>query len=371
MAYPVEEVFTEEYYSGAIYPFADSSISSLSSCSDYYETLFSSTYDLDLPVSPNHLQYSIPYKYSSPGYQSVIRTVQIGGFPLYPLILPPTFLIVKSSEPTRVTLKAQSLHGAIIHKFSIDLREGYNNFTGPCESFNFNSTEGVISVEKKIYSIVGHSEGFKSDYAEYYGKSNILLLFTENDLNDNEIRVVLNWHGDVDLDLRATFRLNENYECDISYYNKICGGARLTAVSASGNSGGEEISLVPVGAYQYLFYIKEFKKGKNRLIDALAEVKVYVKNLDFPVARLIEQNEYPWDVSDEEYKIWIAFCFDGKQSIYSLAPVQAFASINELKNINQVCADIFGEAKIYKTGEKAKIEADRSLVKIPKNIVLG
>lgn len=367
-------MFSSISLSGSLYPATDSAITDQSACSVSSISLVGgsgSGYTLDSVLAPYSLPYTSTYRYSSPGYLSVQRSLQIGGLPLYPYTIGPTLLPLPSPEPLRVTFKAIPLRGGAINKFSIEIREGYNNYTGPCESFTFDGNEGVLPIAKNVHSILGRSEGFKTDYSEFVGKNTVALLFTTDDFAENEVRIVLSWSGEVDLDLRASFRLHEDYECDISYTNKICGGGRLTGTSQSGSAGGEEISLAEVGAYQYLVYVKEFKseKARTRLVEALAAVKVYVKSVAGPVVRLLEQNEYPWEVSPDEYKIWMAFCMDGARGIASLAPVQAFVSVNQFRNAKGVCRQIYGDGKVYGAEEKRKIEVDRSLQQIPKNIV--
>ena len=369
--YPLNEEFSQISLQGYIYPSQDTTMSLISICYPSSSPLSVSPYTLQLPVSPFSLPYTLTYQYSNPGYSSVQRKVQIGGLPIYSYIISSTVMMSSSINPVRITIKAINLRGSPINKFSIDLRQGYNNFTGPNDTFTFENSEGVLLLPTNIYSIVGRSEGFKHDYIEISDKISAVLLFTPDDFDDDEVRATLGWYGDVDIDLRLWFILNEDYQCDISYTNKICGGGRLTAASQSGLLGGEEISIKSLGAYQYLFYVKEFSYGQDklRLINSTANLKFYVKDYPHPVIRITEQNEYPWNVSSNDYKIWMGACINGIQGITSLAPIQAFVSVSNFKSSQNVCSNIYGRPKIYKPEEKVKIEVENSINQIPKNII--
>ena len=173
---------------GSAFP-SNFSVSSVSSCFVYSES--DSPYQLDLVVPPFALPYTTVFEYSSSGYLSTTRIIQTGGLPLYPYIIPSTILITSSSDKVRTTFKAVSLRNIQISKFSIEIRLGYNNFTGPSEVLVFEGTEGIFSLPKNIYSIVGKADGFKTDYSEIIDKNLVVLLFTPDDFEDNEIRIVL------------------------------------------------------------------------------------------------------------------------------------------------------------------------------------
>lgn len=277
-----------------------------------------------------------------PGYLPVSRTITIGGLPRFPYIIPPTILIKPNSEPSRFTIKVYSLSDDPINSFKISLRTGYQNFTGPSISYNFSSNEGIFVIDKQIYSVTTSSEGFKTDYSEIIDKNNLNVFLTPNNFVNNEIRVVLTWTGDLDIDLRAKFKYSKDFDCDIAGFSKICGSASLNFMSKPGLNA-EEISLNNVGHSHYLFYIKEYKADKTRLIEASASIKIYIQSLETPLIILGQQDEYSYQVSQDEYKIWLAFCLDGSSGVSSLAPIQSYMSINHLKESLQICSQFYGD----------------------------
>lgn len=281
--------------------------------------------------------------YEAPGYLPVTRTINIGGLPRFPYIIPPTIL-VKPSEPSRITIKVHSLAENPIKSFQVYLRTGYQNYTGPSISYNFSSDEGIIILDKQVYSIVTISEGFKTDHSEIVDKNILNIFLTPNNFANSEIRVLLTWTGEVDLDLRAKFKFSDEFDCNIATFNKVCGSAKLNYISKSGLYA-EEISLNKVGPVHYLFYVKEYKTDKNRLVEARANLKVYVKSSDEPVIVLGQQNEYMWNVSQDEYKIWLGFCLDGNFGVSSVAPIQAYMSVNHLRDSLQICSQFYGETQ--------------------------
>lgn len=279
--------------------------------------------------------------YESPGYLPVTRTLTIGGLPRFPYTIAPTILI-KPAEPSRITIKVHSLSETPISSFQVSLRTGYQNYTGPSISYNFSSNEGIIVLDKQVYSVVTTSEGFKSDYSEIVEKNTLDIFLTPNNFANSEIRVVLTWTGEVDLDLRAKFKFSNEFDCNIATYNKVCGSGKLNYASKTGLNA-EEISLNRVGPVHYLFYVKEYKTDKNRLVEARAWLKVYVKNSEVPVVVLGQQDEFMWSVSQDEYKIWLGFCLDGNFGVSSVAPIQAYMSVNHLKDSLQICTQFYGE----------------------------
>lgn len=318
-------------------------------------------------MSPYRLPHTLALLYTSPGYMSTTRLINVGGLPLYPYTIGPTQL-VSDNGTINITFRAVSLHGDPIKSFSLEFRTGYNNYTGPCDAVAFEGTEKIYLLPNNIYSVVANSPGFKSDYTEIANKSLLVLLFTPDNFEENEARIVLGWKTDSDLDLTLDFILNQDYECEVSYTNKICGGASLAATSSSGLTGGEEIAIENIGAYQYLLYLKEFKAGKDEFIDCLADLKVYVKSYKHPVVRIQQQNQYTWNVESDQYKVWLGFCINGIQGIVSIAPLQTFVSVDYVTNSLDICSQIYGNPYIYKPGEKLKIQAE-SPVRIPKNII--
>jgi hypothetical protein len=282
------------------------------------------------------------------GFLPVTRSVQIGGLPIFPYTLPPTFLL-KPSEQTRVSFKVFSMQDDPISSFSIELRTGYNNFSGPCTTFNFSYMEGILKLEKQVYSVVTKSEGFKEDRTELVDQTFLRIFLTSDDFLNNEIRVVLSWQSDSDLDLRAKFKFNENFECEIASFNKICGNSRLTVFS-KGAKNVEEIRILKVAPVHYLFYVKEVVAGKEPFYDARAVVKVFVKAWKAPVVVLAQQRIPAWGVDWIDYRIWNSFCLDGRFGVSSLAPVQAYMSVRHLKYARSMCAQVYGEERNLTSG---------------------
>jgi hypothetical protein len=280
--------------------------------------------------------------YAASGTIPTTRIVSVGGLPMYPYYIQPTILLLPENNSVRYTFKASCTQQKVISGFSIELRSGYNNFTGPCERVSFNTSEGILLLDKKVYSVVGVTEAHKKDYTEILENNVVNLFFTAENFEENEIRVVLTWTGDADLDLRSSFALNDEFDCEVYFGNKLCGSSRLSANSNDG-VGGEEIVLKKVLPYHYLFYVKEYRAGKSRLVNSLAALKVYVKGYDFPVVRVYEQNKYQYEVDSDEFKIWMGFCMDGRKGVVSVAPLQAFVSVNSMKNAKKVCREFYGE----------------------------
>jgi len=280
--------------------------------------------------------------FECPGYLPVSRTITIGGVPRFPYIIPSTVLVKPSSEPSRFTIKVYSLTDDPINSFKISLRTGYQNFTGPSISYNFLTSEGIFVLEKQVYSVTTSSEGFKTDYSEIIDKNTLNIFLTPNNFANSEIRVVLTWTGDLDLDLRAKFKYSKDFDCDIAGFSKICGSASLNFMSKPGINA-EEISLNKVAPSHYLFYVKEYKADKIRLVEAGASIKIYVASLQTPLIMLGQQDEYAYQVSQDEYTIWLAFCLDGSSGVSSLAPIQSYMSKNHVKESLQICSQFYGD----------------------------
>ncbi len=303
-------------------------------------------YSLSAPLSSDLSPYYLTVQYYSPYYSRVNRKLQVGGLPLTNIYLPPTYLPISTQQGNgNVHVRVYDVLTNTQIDAQVLFRTGYNNFTGPFErSFSIvkNST---LSLEPGVYSVVASASKYKLDTAEVVVNSDqtaiLSMLLPRDDIDEDAIRVVLGWKSqNLDLDLHVTFKLDEKYDCDVSYAYKHCGGAKIQSTNIYGGyNGGEVIDLYEVGNTTYLFYIKDFRKDSSDLpienkrlniLQSEAEVKVYTANYDEPVVRLQVPDQYPWPDSDpNEFRVWLAFCMKGAQGLESLSPVKAFLPVSE------------------------------------------
>lgn len=152
-----------------------------------------------------------------------------------------------------------------------------------------------------VYSFIASSPGFKSDKIEMIVNAAKVLRFVmiPDKIDENDVKILLTWNGNVSLDLRTKFILNSEIGCEVSYTNKVCGGIKLLNISEFQNFGFEELVIKPVGAYQYFFYVVQ-----KDPIDYSAALKVYVKGEILPIFNFVFGTQYMWDLpSYKEYKI--------------------------------------------------------------------
>lgn len=306
-------------------------------------------------------------EFFAPGYLPVTRVVQIGGLPLFPSFLPPTILLLPSAQ-TRVSIQVFSLDDQALQSFTLSVRSGYNNFTGPSDQYTFSYTEGILKLDRGVYSITTSSTGFKSDHSELTDENTLKIYLTRDDFSPSEIRVLLTWTSDSDLDLRSKFKFNENFECELASYNKICGSGHLTTTSKS-LKNVEEIRLSQIAPVHYLFYIKEVKTGSQSFNEAKAVVKIYVKDRIEPVVVVAQQMKAQWNVDWKDYRIWNAFCIDGRFGASSIAPVQGYMNVRHSKYARSICAQVYGEERNLTKGNFKALVYES--LKFPNNISLG
>lgn len=308
-------------------------------------------YSLSVPLSADYSPYYLTVKYYDPSYELVTRKLQVGGLPLSNISLPPTYL-PKSISGGNLHTAPGNLHVRVYDVLlntqtdaQIFFRTGYNNFTGPFEKTYNIMKNATLSLEPGVYSVVASAAKYKVDTAEVVIDSDatsiVSMLLPRDDIPEDAIRVVLGWKSqNLDLDLHVTFKLDDNYDCDVSYAYKHCGGAKIQSTNIHGGyNGGEVIDLYEVGNTTYLFYVKDFRKDtselltENRRLNILqseAEVKIYTANYEEPIVKLHVPDEYQWPDSDPvEFRVWLAFCLKGAEGLESLKPVKAFLPVSE------------------------------------------
>lgn len=244
--------------------------------------------------------------------------------------------------------------------FSIEVRKGYNNFSGP-----YIQASQILQLESGVYSFLASSVGFKSDMREVLIDSdmNIAFFMIPDKIDDNEVRIILSWQGESALDLRSSFVMNKDIDCEVSYINRVCGGVRVSNISDFGKYGFEEMRIRPLGAYQYFFYTFQEKQAFY-----MADLKVYIKSEIMPVVRFGLGSRFMWDVpKNPEFRIWAGFCLDGIVGLTSLQPLKAYVSDIDLTNVRNICKEFYGEPSIYDADHSFTVNAIRGY-NIPMNI---
>ena len=143
-------------------------------------------YSLQVPSSVYNIPYYLAFKYASP-LLSTSRIFQIGGIPLNSNNIGPTFLY-QSSTSFQVSFQAHYLHGLIPLDFTVEIRSGYNNFTG-----DFIAATNQTALEGGAYSLLATATGYKSDLIELIIDKDMTIYFVmiADKVEDNEIRILL------------------------------------------------------------------------------------------------------------------------------------------------------------------------------------
>jgi len=364
----------QDEYWGKVYP--KDSLEFVDLLVPYCETttlpVSSKTYSHRFSMGP----YRVPYKaYLS--YKETSRVLQVGGIPMYPHKIPFTEVVQKGSNYS-LAISSLDLHSLVpLESYQIEIREGYNNYTGPLLMQETQNTN--INLPAGTYSIKGTAQGYKEDRTSYslQKDSELKLLFTPDDFQENEIRVVLGWkNSEIDLDLRVNFILNSKFTCEVNFSNMECGGARLRTSSRPEGPYAEELIVNSIGAYQYLFYLKDFRRlndtKSTSITDSGGSLKVYVKNYAEPLVEFYMEKELDWkDSKKEEYRIWLGFCLDGRKGVASIFPIETYMNVNEQVEMPEVCQEVYGSPAVFEPEEEYSIEADLSLQSIPPEIVLS
>ena len=164
------------------------------------------------------------------------------------------------------------------------------------------------------------------------------------------------------LDIRSTFTLNSEIDCEVSYTNKICGGVKILSNGEFNNYGYEEISVRPIGAYQYLFYAIQ-----NNINEYYGNMKIFIKGENRPVSNFPLGSRYMWNVpSGQVYNIWAGFCMNGISGIESIIGIKTYTSNADQNNLRSICSSFYGEPKVFDPSDSYSVAVQRNF--IPLNI---
>ena len=314
-------------------------------------------YAIEVPAPMYNIPYFLQINYSS-GLLKATRTLQVGGIPSNLANIGPTSLVSQLSLYT-IVFAAEFLHGSAV-EFSVLIRDGYNNFTG-----NAVNVTNSVQVLNGVYSFTAVANGYKSDVIEMMINSNKTLYFImiSEKFDENEARIVLSWNGQVSLMMRSSFVLNSDIDCEVSFTNKVCGGVKITNTQGFSDHGVEEMSVKPIGAYQYLFYAIQENPGNYS-----GQMKVYIKGETLPVARFGLGSEYMWNTPSNDFKVWAGFCMDGVEGVSSVIGIQSYLSILDQNNLRNICAQFFGETQVFEPNDDYSLNVKKRF-NIPKNII--
>jgi hypothetical protein len=249
----------------------------------------------------------------------------------------------------------------------VQLRTGYNNFTGPvaAQTLALNSTFSFAGLSAGAYSLVSSKVGYFSAVADVLLQDNttLTMLMSPQNINRDMLRVILTWRSPQNLNLGLAFAVNDDDSCLLSSLNKECGGAKLTTLDSFGGlSGGESLTLKEVGPYQYAFFVTPGKADLSIISAAHAELHIYVEGSILPITRLsIPPTPSPTST-------WLGFCLNGLEGITSLIPVQYYLP-HELSP-SLFCANILGIPEWISAGSNVtSIEASPMVGEALPNLV--
>ena len=331
------------------------------------QTDSSGAFNLSLPTSIDFSPTPVSLQFSKPGFLPLTITQQTGGIPLRQREKRMEVEMVPvDSAPggVKITL-LNALRNRVVTNATVEVRTGINNFTGPVEfsaPVKEDRTAYFQSVLAGAYSVRGVAEGFSGGEGEVVvggGKTTTkTMLLSPMDLVEGQVRVTLTWTMEtMDLDLRVKFAVNKNVSCDVGYNNRLCAGTKLVAESTTG-LGGETVTMVEVGPFQYLFYVQNSDKLKTFQQSSSPEVSIYTSALAAPLLRL----KLPKQTSPSSY--WSVFCLSGLEGVATLSPLQ---TTSESEPSYDVCKEAFGERmEVELTEGGKKVERKSTEVELPK-----
>jgi len=272
-------------------------------------------FNLSVPTTPNGSPYRLALEFTSPGYVDMSYTLHIGGVPAVPLAVPVVDMLESKRVHGRVEAVVVGMRNEGLPNVTIEVRTGFGNDTGATLAAGISDSNGKVvfpGLSLGQYT-VSTGSGYTVDSREVLVTRNqsypVLLTVSPLDLSPDQMRFVLTWTEDLDLDLRVMFESSASHVCDVHYADKHCGGARLYTISESGLKGGEVITLRQVSPAPYLFYVTSSRPGHF----TSAELKVYSPSSPAPVLRL------PYTVQHSEGGAWLALCLHGLQGLESIS----------------------------------------------------
>ena len=272
-----------------------------------------------LPSTADQSPYNVTLRFQKDGYSAVSRTMTIGGLlNTKEVRLPPVRLAASSLLFSSVALYVfDATTNSRMKEATVDLREGYNNFTGPAKDSLPLSPDGLVMFEDLragVYTLTSSKPGWFSGLTDVVVAPNThqekaVLMSPAGSV---QLRFVLGWDSAQDLDLRVSFD-TDVISCEVSFAYKLCGGAQLhTDNQYGGSSGGEVLTLSRILPTTYSVAVSRFETSNftQPLGASGAEVSVYVPGTALPILRVPVR-------ADAEDR-WAALCVYGQRGVVRL-----------------------------------------------------
>lgn len=218
----------------------------------------------------------------------------------------------------------------------------------------YSDDSGVLNVSNLAYgkyTVIGSKSSAKSNCLQVTINQPKLStsLFLIESLEVNEISVLLEWTGSLDLNLFGAFQLSSSENCVVGYYNEECTGLSFKKLN-SGNSQAQLVEIDVLGEYSYLFFVKreltwnEYQSRINTtnlntdFLTAEFKIKAFVHELEYPATMISytgsTRNESLVNVTNLTY---LGYCVEGEKSDI-LKKKETFWTGNEtLPKASKVC----------------------------------
>ena len=281
-----------------------------------YQTDNKGRFQVEVPLAPDQSPYNVTLHFAKDGFSTISLQHTIGG--------PATFKELPVVQLTHPSLLFSSVavyffdvvSNTRLSTGSIQVREGYNNVTGPVKDL-VTVVDGVGMLEELrpgVYTLVCSSPGLFSDVTEvevqpnsHQEKAALLSLLQPG------LRVVMGWESQRDLDLSVKFA-----QCWVGFFNKACGDVQLHADNQfGGSSGGEALTFNSLQTSFYYFAATTFRPFDQ---SAPASLRFYW-NSQLPFLRLELAPDSP------------GLCLDGATAFISAAEQDGNCTTHQLADV--------------------------------------